>query len=61
MNFLNIITVFILIFIILTVAHIAYLHYQIRKLNENIIKLRCGILNIIRATTNIHIPDEWMK
>lgn len=61
MDFLNIRTVCECIFVILTVAHIAYLNYQIRKLNEKIVKLRCGILNIIRAATNIHIPDEWMK
>lgn len=62
MNFLNIRTVFILIFIILTVAHIAYLHYKIRNLEQRVTKLRRGIMNILKVSqSNVYIPDEWLK
>ena len=50
------------IFVILTVVHIVYLHYKIRKLEQRVTKLRRGIMNILKVSqSNVYIPDEWLK
>lgn len=50
------------IFAILTVSHIVYLHYKIRKLEQRVTKLRQGIMNILKVSqSKVYIHDEWLK
>lgn len=50
------------IFVILTVSHIVYLHYKIRKLEQRVTKLRRGIMNILKVSqSKVYIHDEWLK